>query len=259
MTVVPETGVPVEVVPQQEVEAADNGVGGNGPSAVPGADDQLVPGRQTSDVWVDFIKVWYKGEVKAQCKHCKKHLVGHSNNGTSHLKNHSSTCIQKKIQDGSLKMIGPNWNVKGKKEMSSINFKSEVSRQELAMAVVMHEYPLSMVEHLYFKRFVTSLQPLFHVPCRNTMKKEILKLYEHERMKIQRIIDRNLGKVVVTTDLWTASNQKKGYMAITGHYIDNNWTLRSHLLRFVICSKVFVLLSIGFRFLMDLVFVCWIS
>ena len=65
MAAVPEAGVPVEVVPQQEVEAADNGVAGNGPSAVPGADDQLVPGRQTSDVWVDFIKVWYKGEVKA--------------------------------------------------------------------------------------------------------------------------------------------------------------------------------------------------
>ncbi|CAN0873411.1 hypothetical protein LINGRAHAP2_LOCUS10367 [Linum grandiflorum] len=27
------------------------------------------------------------------------------------------------------------------------------------LAIIMHEYPLSMVDHLYFKRFVCSLQP----------------------------------------------------------------------------------------------------
>ncbi|CAN0918216.1 Putative AC transposase [Linum grandiflorum] len=33
--------------------------------------------------------------------------------------------------------------------------------------------------------------------------------------------------------MWTASNQKKGYMAVTTHYIDNSWTLKSHMLRFI--------------------------
>ncbi|CAN1222014.1 Putative AC transposase [Linum grandiflorum] len=97
----------------------------------------------------------------------------------------------------------------------------------------MHEYPLSMVDHLYFKRFVCSLQPMFSVPSRNTMKKEIFRVYEIERTKIQRVIDRNSGRIAITTDMWTASNQKKGYMAVTAHYIDNSWTLRSHMLRFI--------------------------
>ncbi|WJX89399.1 hypothetical protein P8452_71400 [Trifolium repens] len=33
--------------------------------------------------------------------------------------------------------------------------------------------------------------------------------------------------------MWTASNQKKGYMAVTAHYIDGSWTLQSRILRFI--------------------------
>ncbi|CAI0465468.1 unnamed protein product, partial [Linum tenue] len=56
---------------------------------------------------------------------------------------------------------------------------------EIAIAITIHDYPLSMVDHLYFKRFVCSLQPLFTVPSRNTIKKEIFKIYDTERAKIQ--------------------------------------------------------------------------
>ncbi|CAN1193026.1 Putative AC9 transposase [Linum perenne] len=33
--------------------------------------------------------------------------------------------------------------------------------------------------------------------------------------------------------MWTATNKKRGYMAITAHYIDNSWNLRSILVRFL--------------------------
>ncbi|CAN0880531.1 Putative AC transposase, partial [Linum grandiflorum] len=161
----------------------------------------IVVDRQTSNVWADFTKVWYKGEVKAQCNHCKKYLAGDSSHGTSHLRNHLTTCLLKKIKDGTQKVLGANYLVKGKKAVSSMSYSSEVSRQQLGIAMVIHEYPLSIMDHLYFKRFVCSLQPLFHMPSRNTMKKEILKLYDHERKKLQKRIDLNFRKVAVTTDL----------------------------------------------------------
>ncbi|CAN1181435.1 Zinc finger BED domain-containing protein RICESLEEPER 2 [Linum perenne] len=96
--------------------------------------------------------------------------------------------------------------------------------------ILIHEYPLSIVDHLGFKRFCCALQPLFKVPC---IKKEILTLYELTKTKIQREIDGNRGRVAVKTDMWTTTNQKRGYMAITAHYIDNSWKLRSILLRFL--------------------------
>ena len=35
------------------------------------------------------------------------------------------------------------------------------------------------------------------------------------------------SRVAITTDLWTSDNQKRGYMAIIAHFIDESWTLRS--------------------------------
>ncbi|WKA08905.1 hypothetical protein VitviT2T_026588 [Vitis vinifera] len=37
-------------------------------------------------------------------------------------------------------------------------------------------------------------------------------------------------RMAITTDMWT-SNQKKGYMAITVHYIDESWLLHHHIVR----------------------------
>ncbi|CAN1725878.1 Putative AC transposase [Linum perenne] len=99
--------------------------------------------------------------------------------------------------------------------------------------ILIHDYPLSIVDHLGFKRFCCAIQPLFKVLCRNTIEKEILTLYELTKTKIQRKIDGNRGRVAMTTDMWTTTNQKRGYMAITAYYIDNSWKLQSILLRFL--------------------------
>ncbi|KAH1264825.1 Zinc finger BED domain-containing protein RICESLEEPER 2 [Glycine max] len=50
---------------------------------------------------------------------------------------------------------------------------------------------------------------------------------------IPKLLDTNEGRVAITSDMWTASNQKKGYMAVTAHYIDSSWTLQSRILRFI--------------------------
>jgi len=39
------------------------------------------------------------------------------------------------------------------------------------------------------------------------------------------------SRVAITTDMWTSENQKRGYMAITAHLIDESWTLRSIIMR----------------------------
>ncbi|CAN1749374.1 Putative AC transposase [Linum perenne] len=94
----------------------------------------------------------------------------------------------------------------------------------------MHEYPLSIVDHLYFKNFVFSLQPLFSVPFRNTIKDAIMKVHVSERDRFRQLIDDNKGRIAITTDMWTTSNQRKGYMAVTAQYIDNTWKLRNHMM-----------------------------
>ncbi|CAN1225533.1 Zinc finger BED domain-containing protein RICESLEEPER 2 [Linum grandiflorum] len=213
--------------PQQAAvndDQIDAAVAGSGPALPFGAKRPL-----KSNVWPHFIRFLDKNnEMKARCKYCKKVLGGDTNNGTTHLRNHTTRCIQRQLHDGTQKNIKTNFlpkGVLGKKELCSGQYNAEVARKDLATMI-------GMVDHLYFKIFCASLQPLFKVPCRNTLKRDILATYDVERKKIQKGIDSNKGRIAVTTDMWTATNQKRGYMAITGHYIDNGGKLRNHLLSF---------------------------
>ncbi|XP_028214896.1 zinc finger BED domain-containing protein RICESLEEPER 2-like [Glycine soja] len=97
----------------------------------------------------------------------------------------------------------------------------------------MHEYPLAIVDHLGFRRYSAALQPVFQVPTRNTIKKEIMKIYENERATTLKLLDSLDGRVAITSDMWTSTSQKRGYMAITAHYVDGCWNLQSQILRFI--------------------------
>ncbi|KAK2634576.1 hypothetical protein Ddye_029368, partial [Dipteronia dyeriana] len=99
--------------------------------------------------------------------------------------------------------------------------------------VILHEYPLSMVEHSGFHRFMGTAQPLFKIPSRNTLKSDILQIYDYERGKLKGLLEKNKGRIALTTDMWTSHNQRKGFMAITAHFVDNSWTLQSRIIRFI--------------------------
>ncbi|XP_030936611.1 zinc finger BED domain-containing protein RICESLEEPER 2-like [Quercus lobata] len=110
-------------------------------------------------------------------------------------------------------------------------------RNKLARIVILHEYPLSMVHHIGFKEFVVDLQPMFKLVTRNTLKSDILKIYDNEREKVLKMMDKNESRMAITIDMWTSSNKKRGFMVITAHFINHTWTLQSRVLRFVYVSS----------------------
>ncbi|KAI5440522.1 hypothetical protein KIW84_010125 [Lathyrus oleraceus] len=146
------------------------------------------------------------------------------------------TCIHRKIHENKTTKgqtyIMPK-SLQGKQELGVGTYNAEKSRKELACAIIMHEYPLSIVDHIGFRRFVASLQPLFHVPCRNTIRKEIFKMYEFEKTITSKLLDSLQARVAITSDMWTSSNKKKRYMVVIAHYIDGAWNLQSCILRFI--------------------------
>ncbi|CAA2976799.1 zinc finger BED domain-containing RICESLEEPER 2-like [Olea europaea subsp. europaea] len=111
--------------------------------------------------------------------------------------------------------------------------------------VILHEYPLSMVDHIGFREFLHDLQPLFKVPSRNTLKSDILKIYEYERAKNMIALEKIESRISITTDMWTSSNQKRGFMVITAHFIDDAWKLQSRIMRFIylLCPHIADVLS----------------
>ena len=124
----------------------------------------------------------------------------------------------------------------GKQELHNHVFDQQQSCHEFASTIVLHEYPLSIVDHIGFRKFVKSLQPCFKLVSRNTIKGDILKIYELQRLKNCNILEKLGSKIAITTDMWTSSNTKKGFMAITAHYIDESWILQSQILRYVFKS-----------------------
>ena len=104
-------------------------------------------------------------------------------------------------------------------------------RNNHARKVILHEYPLSMVDHIAFREFVGSLQPLFRLISRNTLKSDIIKIYNNEREKALKMMDKNGSRTTITIDMWTSSNKKRGSIVITAHFIVQTWTLQSRVLR----------------------------
>ncbi|KAL7147969.1 hypothetical protein ABFS83_06G146700 [Erythranthe nasuta] len=198
----------------------------------------IVKRRKTSDVWLHFDRVTVGGDPKAQCKYCKKCLVAKSTDGTTHLRDHATLrCIKRKfkhIRDMRQQVLVNEQNkVDGKMVLKSGQFDQEVARRELACMIILHELPLRTVDYIGFRNYSLALQTLFKMISRNTIKRDILKIYEAEKAKIMRFVEKNASRIAITTDMWTSSNRKRGFMVFTGHYIDECWTLHSCVLRFI--------------------------
>lgn len=193
--------------------------------------------RRTSDVWKDFTEVEIGGVVRAKCNYCSKKLSALSKNGTNHLRLHLNSCVQKKIKLNGKTMAQASLRF-GKTDIGTVSvenytFDQDIARKELGSMIVLHEYPLSMVDHVGFRRFVGALQPLFKIGTRNTIRSDIMAQYEFERKKAIEYMAGIQSRMAITTDLWTSDNQKRGYMAITAHFIDESWTLRNIIMRFI--------------------------
>nr|XP_012572851.1 zinc finger BED domain-containing protein RICESLEEPER 3-like [Cicer arietinum] len=155
--------------------------------------------RLKSIVWDRFTKVKVDGKEKAKYNYCKKFLGGRARDGTSHLRGHM------KIHTPRLSTMGQTFLtakvLQGKKELGTGIYDALNARKELARATILYEYPLSIVEHVGFRRYSASLQPLFQVPCRNTIKKEILKVYQVEKTIILKLLETLPQRVVITSDM----------------------------------------------------------
>jgi hypothetical protein len=152
--------------------------------------------------------------------------------GTTHLHSHLDSCPARDAPIGPKQQkLRLTKGEGGKVNVENIIFDQEKARKELALMICEHEYPLSIVDHSGFRRFCSSLQPLFKMVCRNTIRNDIVAMHSAQREKMVNFFATFKHRVAITTDLWTSGYQKRGYMAVTAHYIDDSWNLKSFLMR----------------------------
>ncbi|KAE8669046.1 Detected protein of confused Function [Hibiscus syriacus] len=146
--------------------------------------------KKKSMVWEYFtIENVSPGCRRACCNRCKQsfaYSTGSKVAGTSHLKRHiaKGTC-RAYLREQDNNQFSP-------------YTPTDRCRLEIARMIIMHEYPLHMVEHPGFIAFVQNLQPRFDKVSFNTVQGDYM---------------------------WT-SKQTLGYVFITGHFIDFEWKLQ---------------------------------
>ncbi|CAN0858081.1 Putative AC transposase [Linum grandiflorum] len=205
------TAVPPTIVPQgqgqgQGADSSDNppvatDTNSQGTNASEG-ETGATGGRKTSLAWLHFTKVKSPGGevVKAQCTYCKKLLVAGSKNGTTHLNEHYKR-YHKNVRDIRQQVLIK--NISGQMSQKSVhNFSEEAARLALACMIVLHEYPLAIVDHFYFRKFLHIIQPLFKCPTRNTVKSDILKMYKSELENLRNVLEDIDSRVAITSDMF---------------------------------------------------------
>ncbi|KAJ1688097.1 hypothetical protein LUZ63_019487 [Rhynchospora breviuscula] len=111
-------------------------------------------------------------------------------------------------------------------------FDQKRSRKNLANMIIDHEYPFNSATHHFLKVFATDLQPCFKMPSRTTLRSDCMTVYEEEKLNLYELLGKMDCKVSFTSDLWTCKGKDRAFMALTCHYIDDNWKLRKRLLTF---------------------------
>ncbi|KAL6529474.1 hypothetical protein OROGR_015097 [Orobanche gracilis] len=221
--------------------------------------------RLKSVVWNDFDRV-RKGETLAAiCRHCKRMLSGSSTSGTSHLRNHLIRCRRRSNHDitqlltrgkrkqSNAALASFSFNQASlKKEIVTVastsfgqglpvgnintggfNFDHRRCQLDLARMIIMHGYPISMVEDIGFKTFVRNLQPLFDLGTVSGVEGDCMEIYEKEKQRVYEELDELPGKVSLSADRW-ATNGSTEYLCLIAHYIDDSWELKKKMLNFLV-------------------------
>ncbi|KAL1187796.1 Zinc finger BED domain-containing protein RICESLEEPER 1 [Cardamine amara subsp. amara] len=225
-------------------------------------------GRLKSVVWNDFDRV-RKGEIYiAICRHCKKRLSGSSASGTSHLRNHLIRCrrrsgstngvaqyfVRGKKKEGRVEVTNvDNGHEERKDEVLSVvdvryehehiredgdvavvsaGLDQRRSRFDLARMIILHGYPLTMVEDVGFRVFIRNLQPLFELVAFERVESDCMEIYAKEKHKIFEALDKLPGKISISVDVWSGSDDSDEFLCLVAHYIDETWELKKRVLNF---------------------------
>ncbi|CAL1414750.1 unnamed protein product [Linum trigynum] len=203
--------------------------------------------RKKSVVWEHFtIETVADGCRRACCKQCKQsfaYSTGSKVAGTSHLKRHvaKGTCLALLRNHGHPEMLTYNSTPGGStsdppkrryRSSSYFAFDSDRCRHEIAKMIIMHDYPLHMVEHAGFMNFVSNLQPRFGMVSFNTVQGDCVATYLREKQNVMKFIEGLPGRITLTLDTWTSCDSL-GYVFITGHFIDSDWKPQKRMLNVV--------------------------
>ncbi|CAI0409281.1 unnamed protein product [Linum tenue] len=222
--------------------------------------------RLTSVVWNHFERVRKADTCYAVCVHCNKKLSGSSNSGTTHLRNHLMRCLKRSNYDvthlfeAKRRKKEPSFAVtdvnpvvqrpdayintpvvKFDQELrkhgvlnvgSSSRFSQQRSQLDLTCMILLHGYPLTMIDHSGFRVFLKNLQPLFEAVPNASVESSCVQIYEKEKQRVREMLSRLNGRINLAVEKWSCPDNNQ-YLCLTAQFIDEIWKLQKKVLNFV--------------------------
>ncbi|CAF3899786.1 unnamed protein product [Rotaria sordida] len=177
-----------------------------------------------SDVWQYFERCTSTGPLKARCLLCQ-HELSTPNYGTLTLKRHL-------VQVHGIKQFdsadAPSFSITSIK----ISKPEKKALDLLAVnAIIQDGRGYGDLQKTGIKKLIDALKPGYKPPHRNTVVKELKRLYRHHsnRTKIEFEEAKYLS---ITCDFWK-DRKKNSYLVITGHHIDKKFDQHSKILQFM--------------------------
>ncbi|KAG9452676.1 hypothetical protein H6P81_005580 [Aristolochia fimbriata] len=198
--------------------------------------------RLTSAVWDSFTKISTKNGEKASCNYCQRLFACNSSSGTSHLKRHLEVCTLTGVEKKQTRLsFAPLSSEKQGKALTTkhglVKFDQKRCNLALGRMIILHAYPMEIVEHIGFINFIKSLQPQYEMITRHAVLYYCLEIIREEKQALRNLLDKTIGQISLTLNHWNPFHGP-GYLIIVAQFIDNDWKLQTKVLSFKIFDMV---------------------
>jgi len=173
--------------------------------------------RKIDPIW-DFIN---EIDNKRYCKLCNKEYSRET--GLTTIKGHFNR-DHPNLAISQTNHIEPY----GKKDKDKVEYLIEL----LIRWIITDQQAFSVVENTDFLTFITALDQRFQLPTRQSISESMLDLYDYQKKMLHTFLNTTQNKFAITTDVWTSCTNL-GYLAVTLHWINENWSTSKILLDMV--------------------------
>ncbi|RCN44775.1 BED zinc finger [Ancylostoma caninum] len=195
-----------------------------------------------SSVW-KFYKRAVEGEDRreyATCKFCTKSFKIPRSKTTSNLLSHLNKCHKSEMEQSSEdNQNGTDTGVSQQKleDVFKRKLNSRVKHtldRKLVTFIAKSAVPLNIAAEDYFKDFISELNPGYTVPCPKTllslMKAEVESIDETNK----KIFCKGGVQIAITADGWSSKNSSSSLLAVTGHALSADFSVRKDVILDVI-------------------------
>lgn len=187
--------------------------------------------KKTSKVW-DYMEEFKTGAKEgSRCKLCGKEFLKSDSASTSSMKRHLEKCVKEHGGTLQTQLQFQRGSTTDEVKLASFKYDQAIMREKVSHYIMINELPFNHVESFMFNEIMRTATPLYQKITRGTLKGDCSTTYEIEKNKLKEKF-KSAQKINITTDMWTSSCQKIGYMVITAHWIDVDWKLNSRVLNF---------------------------